>query len=65
MQALAKIKYAGKSDAEAFVELEGLVLRAGGPVATGTRPATGGIYSKLTDASLYTGAHKASLVFPP
>jgi hypothetical protein len=34
--ALSKLKFPGKSDAEATAELSALVLRGGGPVATGT-----------------------------
>ncbi len=36
LAALAKLKFSGKSDAEATAELEELVLHAGGPAATAT-----------------------------
>jgi len=52
---LAKKKY--PNDPNAFQKLASQISSAS-PVASGTKPEAGGIYSKLTDASLYTGSHK-------
>lgn len=55
---MAEKKYPNLSGDEAFAALAKKVISAQGPTANATQTATGGIYDKLTDSSLYTGSHK-------
>ncbi len=56
---LAAEKYARLDPHDAFDKVIGLILKKGGPSATGTGTSTrGNIFDKLTDTSQYTGAHK-------
>jgi len=56
---LAAEKYARLDPHDAFDKVIGLILKKGGPSATGTGTSTrGNIFDKLTDSSQYTGAHK-------
>lgn len=56
---LALAKFPGLPEDAAFGAACAQILAAGGPALVGaSKPRTDGIYSKLTDHTLYTGAHK-------
>ena len=56
----AEVAGKGADSSAAYAAIVGKILAHGGPsVAGATATHTeGGIFSKLTDASMYTGAHK-------
>lgn len=59
LESLAAKKYGrGVDKAEAFDRLKSTILKSGGPEVHGTEAVSGGIVGKLTDTSLYTGAHR-------
>ncbi|KAI9222437.1 hypothetical protein BC828DRAFT_26943 [Blastocladiella britannica] len=59
LQLAAVSKYGGAmSENEALEQIIIEACNGSGPIARGTVTATGGIYSKLTDPTLYTGQHK-------
>lgn len=55
---VASKKYPDLSSAASFERLEDAILSSGAPALSGTVAVADGVFSKLTDASLYTGAHK-------
>jgi len=56
LQLLAEKKHAG--DAPGLDKVYKKIFAAGGPVAVGTKAEDDAILKKMTDTSLYTGAHK-------
>lgn len=59
LRILAEKRYPSKSSEEAFLTLVNHVCQSKGPKVHATQAEATGIFDKLTDTKLYTGAHKA------
>jgi len=59
LRLLAEKRYPNKSSEEAFLTLVNHVCQSKGPKTHSVQPEATGIFEKLTDTKLYTGAHKA------
>lgn len=59
LRILAEKRYPNKSSEEAFLTLVNHVCQSKGPKVHSIQPEATGIFEKLTDTKLYTGAHKA------
>lgn len=58
LKLLSAERFRGDEPATAYQNVLDMVVEAGGPALIGTKADASGIYDKLTDTSLYTGAHK-------